>query len=206
MQRPVRSLDGLNFFLADVRDGLGPYLAIYLLTVQQWDQASIGYVMSLAGIVALLAQTPAGALVDATRAKRALVIAAALTVTLACLIIPFVSSFWAVATAQAAAGAATAVFLPAISAITLGIVGHRAFARRVGRNEGFNHAGNAFAALAAGGLAYLWGPIAVFYCMAAMAVASIISVLAVPAKAIDPTSPADCMMAIPPRITMPLQA
>jgi hypothetical protein len=27
-----RALDALNFFLADVRDGLGPYLAIYLLT------------------------------------------------------------------------------------------------------------------------------------------------------------------------------
>jgi hypothetical protein len=29
-----RPLDALNFFLADVRDGLGPYLAIYLLTEQ----------------------------------------------------------------------------------------------------------------------------------------------------------------------------
>ncbi|NVL55425.1 hypothetical protein F2S70_13855 [Pseudomonas syringae pv. actinidiae] len=36
------SLDSLNFFLADVRDGLGPYLAIYLLAVHQWDPASIG--------------------------------------------------------------------------------------------------------------------------------------------------------------------
>jgi hypothetical protein len=36
-----RPLDALNFFLADVRDGLGPYLAIYLLTEQKWDQASI---------------------------------------------------------------------------------------------------------------------------------------------------------------------
>jgi hypothetical protein len=28
--RVERALDALNFFLADVRDGLGPYLAIYL--------------------------------------------------------------------------------------------------------------------------------------------------------------------------------
>ena len=35
-------LDWLNFFLADVRDGLGPYLAIYLLTVQKWDEAIFG--------------------------------------------------------------------------------------------------------------------------------------------------------------------
>ena len=32
-----RALDALNFFLADMRDGLGPYLAIYLLTEQKWD-------------------------------------------------------------------------------------------------------------------------------------------------------------------------
>ena len=43
-----RALDALNFFLADVRDGLGPYLAIYLLTEQKWDEASIGVVMSTA--------------------------------------------------------------------------------------------------------------------------------------------------------------
>ena len=53
-----RPLDALNFFLADVRDGLGPYLAIYLLMVQRWDEASIGLVMSVATLAGLLAQTP----------------------------------------------------------------------------------------------------------------------------------------------------
>lgn len=54
--RNALSLDSLNFFLADVRDGLGPYLAIYLLAVHKWDPASIGVVMTLAGIAALLTQ------------------------------------------------------------------------------------------------------------------------------------------------------
>jgi len=39
-QYAQRPLDALNFFLADVRDGLGPYLAIYLLTEQKWNEAS----------------------------------------------------------------------------------------------------------------------------------------------------------------------
>lgn len=68
--RNTLSLDSLNFFLADVRDGLGPYLAIYLLAVHKWDPASIGVVMTLAGIAALLTQGPAGALIDRTRSKR----------------------------------------------------------------------------------------------------------------------------------------
>ena len=159
-----RPLDALNFFLADVRDGLGPYLAIYLLTVQRWDEASIGVVMSIATLAGLLAQTPAGALVDATRAKRALVAGAALVVTIASLVLPWVPSFWPVALSQATAHAAAAILAPAIAAITLGTVGHAAFSHRIGRNESFNHAGNAFAAAAAGISAFIWGPVVVSSC------------------------------------------
>ena len=53
-------LDALNFFLADVRDGLGPYLAIYLLTVEKWNEASIGAVMSVAAIAAISQNTTMG--------------------------------------------------------------------------------------------------------------------------------------------------
>nr|WP_315414578.1 MFS transporter [uncultured Pseudomonas sp.] len=183
--RNTLSLDGLNFFLADVRDGLGPYLAIYLLAVHKWDPASIGVVMTLAGIAALIAQGPAGALIDRTRSKRAVIAVAAILVTVSCLLLPFVSSFSLVAVTQAASAIAASVFAPAISAISLGITGPRAFTRRTGRNETFNHAGNAVAALLAGGLAYLFGPVVVFYLMGFMAAASIVAVSCVSAKAID---------------------
>ncbi|MGU9857086.1 MFS transporter [Pseudomonas sp. LF245] len=183
--RNTLSLDSLNFFLADVRDGLGPYLAIYLLAVHQWDPASIGVVMTLAGIAALISQGPAGALIDRTRRKRAVVAIAAVLVTASCLLLPFVSSFSLVALTQAASAVAASVFAPAISAISLGITGPRAFTRRTGRNETFNHAGNATAALLAGGLAYLYGPVVVFYLMAAMALASVMAISCVSAKAID---------------------
>lgn len=183
--RNTLSLDSLNFFLADVRDGLGPYLAIYLLAVHKWDPASIGVVMTLAGIAALLTQGPAGALIDRTRSKRAVIAVAALLVTGSCVLLPFVSSFSLVALTQAASAVAASVFAPAISAISLGITGPRAFTRRTGRNETFNHAGNAVAALLAGGLAYLFGPVVVFYLMAFMALASIVAVSCVSAAAID---------------------
>lgn len=179
------SLDGLNFFLADVRDGLGPYLAIYLLAVHHWDPASIGLVMTLAGIAALVTQTPAGALIDRTHSKRAVIVIAALLVTASCLVLPFLTSFSLVALTQAISAIAASVFAPAIAAISLGITGPRAFTRRTGRNETFNHAGNACAALLAGGFAYLFGPVAVFYLMAAMALGSVIAVSFVSARAID---------------------
>lgn len=183
--RAGRALDAANFFLADVRDGLGPYLAVYLLAEQKWDEASIGIVMSIATIAGILAQTPAGALVDATRAKRLLMVLAAIVVTVASLLLPVMSSFWPVAISQGIAHAAGVIFPPAIAAVSLGVVGHRAFTGRIGRNETFNHAGNAVAAAIAGAAAYALGPSAVFYLMAVMSLGSMASVLAIPERMID---------------------
>ena len=180
-----RGLDALNFFLADVRGGLGPYLAVYLLTMRQWNEAEIGVVMSISGVVGVLAQTPAGALVDATHYKRALLAGAACIVALGALaLIPF-SSFALVAVSQAVVGAAGTVFGPAIASISLGVFGHSVLSRRIGRNEAFNHAGNAVAAALAGLSSYFYGPISVFVLLAVMAMASLASVLVIPPNAID---------------------
>jgi MFS family permease len=185
LSRANRALDASNFFLADVRDGLGPYLAVYLLTIQKWDEASIGLVMSVTTVAGILAQTPAGALVDSTKAKRTVMVGAAILVTAASLLLPWLSSFFSVAASQATAHAASAVFGPALTAVTLGIFGHSAFTRRIGRNETFNHAGNACAAAAAGAMAYFWGPSVVFYLLAVMSIASMASMIAIPGRAID---------------------
>lgn len=49
-----RPLDALDFFLAAVRDGLGPYLAIYLVAVRGpshgWNEATAGMIVTIAGI------------------------------------------------------------------------------------------------------------------------------------------------------------
>ncbi len=185
----LRGLDALNFFLADVRDGLGPYLAIYLIAVrgpdQGWNEATTGLVMTIAGIVGLIAQTPAGALIDRTNNKPAIVIAGALAVTLSCLALPFIGNFYAVAATQSIAAIAGAVFPPALAAITLGVVGPRLFSKRIGRNEAFNHLGNAVSAAIAGGTAYVFGPIVVFWLMAVLAAFSIGAMLLVPRREID---------------------
>jgi MFS family permease len=185
MARAGRALDATNFFLADVRDGLGPYLAVYLLTEQHWDEARIGIVMSISTVAGIVSQTPAGALVDATRAKRLVMAAAAVLVTLASLSLPVFPSFLPVALSQGIAQAAAVVFPPAIAAVSLGIFSHAAFTRRIGRNETFNHAGNGVAAAIAGAAAYWFGPSVVFYLLAAMAVASLVSILTIPNEAID---------------------
>jgi MFS family permease len=155
------------------------------LTEQHWNEARIGVVMSIATAAAILAQAPAGALVDAMRAKRSLMASAAILVTTASLVLPWFRSFWPVAATQAIAHAAGVVFPPALAAVSLGIFGHKAFTARIGRNETFNHAGNAAAAALAGGAAYVFGPTVVFGLLALMSVASLASILAIPGGAID---------------------
>jgi MFS family permease len=184
-RRTSHALDSVNFLLADVRDGLGPYLSIYLLLTHHWDQASIGFVMGVGGIAAIVAQTPVGALVDRTTAKRALIIVGAITVTAGALAMPLFPRFVAISILQALTGVAGSVFAPALAAITLGLVGTKFFARRVGRNESFNHAGNATAGAITGGLAYFFGPTVVFWVLATMAGLSVLATLRIPADAID---------------------
>jgi MFS family permease len=83
-----------------------------------------------------------GAFVDRTTAKRALIIAGAVTVAFGALAMPLFPHFFAITILQALTGVADSVFAPALAAITLGLVGTKFFARRVGRNQSFNHAGN----------------------------------------------------------------
>jgi MFS family permease len=184
-RRTAHALDLLAFSLADVRDGLGPYLSIYLLLTHHWDQASIGFVMAVGGLAGVVAQTPVGALVDKTTAKRALVIGGAVAVAAGALAMPLLPGFYTISFLQAVTGIAGSIFNPALAAITLGIVGPRLFSRRIGRNESFRHAGTAATAAAAGGLAYFFGPVVVFWLLAVMAMISVVATLRVPHDAID---------------------
>lgn len=182
MKRPahnkqsLRALDALNFFLADVRDGVGPYLAIYLLTAQQWDPARIGVAMSAMGIATVLAQTPCGMLIDALKQKRLLIAFAALFVGVGCAALTLFSTFGIVLIVQVLNGIAAAVFAPAVAAVTLGLVGPKMFAPRMGRNEAFNHAGNVTAAALAGITGHFLGLDAIFFLVTGIAIASLMSV------------------------------
>ena len=65
------ALSLLSFSLADVRDGLGPFLGVYLQG-KNWMPDEIGYVMTVSGLAGMLLTTPLGALADGTRKKRSM--------------------------------------------------------------------------------------------------------------------------------------
>ncbi len=179
------ALDWLNFLLADVQGGVGPFLAIYLWSNQGWNATDVGVIMTIAGIATVAARAPAGALVDWIVWKRALIVVAASIVALGAIVLSLFPLFWPAVAAQTLIGACDAAFPPAIAAISLGIVGRQAFTGRVGRNEAFNHAGNVFTAIVAGLAGYLIAPAAVLWLVALLAALSACSALSIDGGEID---------------------
>jgi MFS family permease len=184
-RRSLRALDFLAFFLADVKGGVGPFLAVYLQATLHWDSASIGMALAAASLTGVIAQTPAGALVDRLRQKRELVALAALLVAVGCLATLQVRSVPGVMTVQALMGMVEAVFQPALAGISLGLVGYNWLDRRIGRNESISHAGNVVAALSAGLLGYLVSQSWIFYTVAAVSVVSALTAFAIRGDEID---------------------
>ncbi|OKO81376.1 MFS transporter [Bradyrhizobium sp. NAS96.2] len=179
------SLDWLNFTLADVRGSLGPYLGIFLLTERHWDPATIGIVATVAGIVGLVVHAPIGAFIDATRWKRGAVVAGLGVLTASALAIATAPNVPVVLTAQTMMAVAGAFFGPAIAAITLGILGSHGLAYRTGRNAAFDHAGNVSIAIVAGVVGWWFSQSAVFFLVPIFSVLAALSVLSIPASAID---------------------
>jgi MFS family permease len=182
-----RQLDALNFFLADVRGGFGPYLGIYLLTIQQWSPATIGLVATVAGLAGLACNAPAGALIDAIRWKRGIIVLGVTVLAAGSMSVALWPSFWVVVTGNALMAVVGDVFGPAVAAITLGLVPTEVFTWRMGRNGAFDHAGNVAIAVTAGIAGWWFGQQAVFYLVPLFALAVAASVLGIPARAIDHT-------------------
>jgi predicted MFS family arabinose efflux permease len=170
--RSLRGLDLINFLMADVRDGVGPYLSVFLKGSEHWQPGAIGMAMAASSIAAAVCQIPAGLLVDSLKVKRLLVALSGLMVAAGCLLIVLFPTFAVVIAAQAMLGAASAVIPPAIAALSLGLVGHRRLDGRISRNESFNHGGNFLAAVLAGTLGQRLGYDWIFYLVCAFAIAS----------------------------------
>ncbi|WP_126941642.1 MFS transporter [Xanthomonas sp. BRIP62418] len=182
--RGSRALEALHFSVADVQDGLGPFLSVFLQS-RGWSVAAIGTVMSVGGIAGMLATTPAGALVDTTRRKRAVVVVGCLAILLATALIWLHPTSSGVVTAQIVSALAAAGIGPALTGITLGLVHARGFDHQLARNQVANHAGNMLAAVLAGWLGWRFGFAAVFVLTAAFGVLAIAAVLLIPSAAID---------------------
>lgn len=161
-KQTLRGLDWLNFFLADVQSGVGPFLAIYL-AASGWNEQTIGIALTTSGVAGIIAQTPAGALADRIRAKRTLIACGVTVLAMCALSIALYPAFWSVMAAQIFVGVSASVFVPTVAAISLGAVGRKPFDRRQGRNQTFNSAGNVVAALSMGLIGYFLSNRGIFF-------------------------------------------
>ena len=184
-RQSLKALDRLNLSLGDVRDVFEPYLSIYLAVNHHWNPAQIGIAISTTSVAGILAQTPAGALVDSLRQKRLLVAISTLAVAVCYIVIVRFSALPIVVGAQAIIGASAIIVGPTVAAISLGLVGPEHLEKRIGRNEAFNHTGNVASATVAGLLGQFIGLEWIFYLFAVLCVATIASVFRIQEKCID---------------------
>jgi hypothetical protein len=179
------SLDALNFLLADVRGALGPYLNVFLVTQQHWTVAAVGIVTATGGWLGLAMQTPVGAAIDATRAKRGVILAALSVLAVGATLVFLAPSFWPVIAANALMAVAGDFFGPAVAALNLGLYRRAELARRMGRNAAFDHAGNIAIAAVAGVVGWAFSQRAVFLLVPGFALLAALAVWSIPLGAID---------------------
>ncbi len=178
-------LNAANFFQAEMVGVILPVLSAFLQEAH-WRYDSIGIATAAAGLGTLIFQTPAGLITDKFSCRRRLFSLAALATGICFGFIPFVvrSFFW-INSLLFLSGVAQSFFAPLLGALALALVGHDRLNRTVGANQGWNHAGNIVAALAAMAAVSAFGPRSVFYAVALSSIFAMGAVLLIRESDLD---------------------
>jgi MFS family permease len=182
--RSRHALEWLNFFVADVQTGVGPFLAAYLAS-SGWGPERLGIFLTFGGLVPIAFQIPAGGFVDVLRLKRAFAGGAVLLIGVGALLLAWRTSFAVVVSAELVLAAAALFLAPILNSITLGIVHTSGFARQIGKNQSFAAAGNVLTALLMAGVSYWINIRSVFICTAILTLPTLVCLGQVRAADID---------------------
>ncbi|EIO3771175.1 MFS transporter [Campylobacter upsaliensis] len=167
------ALAWLNFFIADVRDGLGPYLGVFLKG-HQFTESQIGLITTSTSLCALIFGIFLGVLIDKTHFKRGIIALCIAGIVLATGANYFYPHFTFTLMAQIAIALCAVCLAPAFSAITLGIVGQKGFSKQISLNEAYKYAGTAFSAGLSFIFALYYGIGAIFIITALMGVCALV--------------------------------
>lgn len=195
-RRSRRSLDWLNFFVADVQTGFGPFIVVYL-TTQAWTEVEIGFALSLGTLTAMISQMPAGALVDSLRDKRRLAVVALAVIAVSAILLAAWPAHLPVYAARVLHGVASCILNPSIAAISLALVGRAALGERLGRNARYASLGGALSAGAMGLIGTYLSTASVFWLTAALTLPSIWMLLRIDPRELI-AGPAAPLAAAPP--------
>ena len=172
--RSLRALDWLNFFVANVQTGFGPFIASYL-AANKWTQGEIGLMLSVGTISAMASQLPAGALVDALRNKKGAAAAAIIAIIVAALLLGASPTFVSVFAAEVLHGFASCMLVPAMAAISLALVSRADLGNRLGRNARGASIGSALTAALMGVFGEYLSLRSVFFLTAALALPALVA-------------------------------
>lgn len=181
---PSNLLAWLNFFVADVRDGLGPFLGVFLLQ-NGFGEAQVGLISTISHIIALTLGVPCGILVDKTTRKKECIAFFVALIVLFCSLNYFLPSFVFTLLAQCLVALSGVFLAPAFAALTLGIIGVKHYPLQCARNEAYKHAGTAFGAALSFVLALHFGIASVFVITALLGGCSLVVLGLIRSECID---------------------
>jgi MFS family permease len=189
---PSIGLPAVNFFMADVGGGLGPFLSTWLAQTQRWGPDQIGYVLTAGLLAGMVLSTPAGAVIDRLGRPRLMLAVTCLSIVGGTLALFAVHGFWPVLGAQMLVAAGGALGGPALTALTLATVGKAGFPHQQGINQAATHTGNVAAAAAIWGLSFMLGASASIGVLAAMAGGMLVTIGFIPKDSVDHTRMHGC--------------
>jgi MFS family permease len=172
--RSLRALDWMNFFVANVQTGFGPFIASYLAS-HKWTQGEIGMALSVGTISAMVSQVPAGAAVDAMKNKKGAAAWAIIAIILSAVLLASSPTVLPVIAAEVFHGFASCMLVPAMAAISFALVGRQNLGDRLGRNARWASIGSAIAAGLMGLFGEYFSSRAVFWLTAALAMPALIA-------------------------------
>ena len=178
-KRSWMALNWLNFFAADISDGVGPFLAVYLASNLNWQAGAIGMAIAATQLSMVVGQAPAGLVVDRTRRKRLPIIVASIVVGSVALLWPAVGTLPTALVCQVVLGLAASFYVPTLVALAATMCGRENFDRTIGKNQSYNHAGNVVSAILTGVVARFTNNAGIFYCMTGFAVCCTASALCI---------------------------
>ncbi len=184
--RSSAGLDWLNFFVANVQTGFGPFIAAYLAS-QAWTQGQIGLALSIGTLTTVVVQMPAGAMVDAIRDKRRLATFAVAAIAGCALVLAAFPERLPVLVAEVMHGVASCLLGPVIAALSLSVAQDKAhpFGERLGRNARFASIGSGIAAGLMGAVGYWVSERSVFILAAVLVVPAFVALRVIRAPDAD---------------------
>ena len=170
-----RGMDFLNLLLAGMGSAYGAFIPVYL-TGQAWTQTHIGLVLTISTVVGMMAQVPAGLIIDAYGArKRTLLYLAVVVMGMVPLVLAILPRNLPVMVALAAQAAVGALLTPAIAAISLALAGPDQLGERFGRNGRYGSIGAGLGAAIMGACGYLGSPRLAFLVAAALTLPALLA-------------------------------